>query len=312
MHKLLFPIDHPVMPEQRQIGRIPSIEALETQVNAAAHQWLIGPRRIGKTSVAKAVIARLRTQGVVALDIDISRLNISTPEGLAGEMARQAQAAGAGTRPRRRRQLSRISRQVSEAARFAKVLADFGFDDETKALEAVSALLASADSGEPGLSQILEALVLRAWTTDQRVVILLDEIQMLSTLAPDCDASVARWAREQECPIVFIFAGSEESAVRELRGKRKPLASVGVEFELPPISGEDWLHGLKARFKEAGVTVAKADLLAMIEASDCHPRRTMLIARNVHVAATAQPDSTATRTLVALAIRDAQQDRSWK
>src|SRR5665213_1524826 len=94
----LFPIDQPVMPEARQIGRAPSIEQLQQRVGSATHEWLIGPRRIGKTSVAKAVLARARLHGTVALDLDLSKLELSTPEGLAGEIARQAQAGGAGVK----------------------------------------------------------------------------------------------------------------------------------------------------------------------------------------------------------------------
>jgi hypothetical protein len=48
-----------------------------------------------------------------------------------------------------------------------------------------------------------------------------------------------------------------------------------------------------------------------VEASDGHPRRTMLIAAYAHSAAVAQPDHTATATLVELAIKDARGDRAW-
>ncbi|MGH2878631.1 MAG: hypothetical protein ACRDK4_03355 [Solirubrobacteraceae bacterium] len=72
----LFPIDQPVMPEDRQIGRALSIEMLSARIGNATHQWLIGPRRIGKTSVAKAALARLRADGSVALDVDMSKLAI--------------------------------------------------------------------------------------------------------------------------------------------------------------------------------------------------------------------------------------------
>jgi hypothetical protein len=92
----IFPIDQPIMPEAQQIGRRGAIESLEANLDGVVHQWLIGKRRIGKTSVAKAVLARLRKNGAVALDVDLSKLEASTPEGLAGDIARQAQAAHAG------------------------------------------------------------------------------------------------------------------------------------------------------------------------------------------------------------------------
>ncbi len=270
------------------------------------HQWLIGPRRIGKTSVAKAVLARLRTKDVVALDVDLSKLEISTAQGLAGEIARQAQAARAGA-PRAGRRLLRFAgRQAPEAGRLGAALEDLGFKDEGEALAAVSALLAGADDGTPGLGGVLEALALHARATGRRVVVLLDEVHLLAGL-PGGEEELARWARESDVPIGFIFAGSEESAVRALRDSGRPLAPVGQEVHLP----EDWLHGLRRRFAEADVVIADAQLFAVVEASDGHPRRTMLIATYAHSAAVAQPDRTATAALVELAIQDARGDRAW-
>jgi AAA domain len=311
LQRLLFPIDHPVMPEERQIGRLPSIEGLERQINMPAHQWLIGPRRIGKTSVAKAVIARLRVHDAVALDVDIANLGISTSQELAGEIARQAQAAGAGVPRPDRRVLNRLSRQASNAGILVKSVAELGFNSEAEALDVVASLLATADRGEPGLDKVLDVLALHAMTTGQRVVILLDEVQRLAGLDDDCEETVSRWARKQDSPLVFIFAGSEESAVRALRKRGRPLASVGTEFKLPTISTEDWLHGLAGLFREAQVTIAREELLTIIEAADAHPRRTMLIAHHVHVLADEQAGLTATPTLVGLAIRDTHEDRSW-
>ena len=69
----LFPIDQPV-PEERQVGRRSSIDALERRLTDVSHQWLIGERRIGKTSVAEAVLTRLREQGAVALSVDLDRI----------------------------------------------------------------------------------------------------------------------------------------------------------------------------------------------------------------------------------------------
>lgn len=112
-------------------------------------------------------------------------------------------------------------------------------------------------------------------------------------------------------PLVFIFAGSEESAVRTLRQSGRPLASIGAELMLPDISAEDWLRGLKQRFAEGNVKIEGNELLAIIEAADNHPRRTMLICARVQSSASAVPDREATSALVELAIRDARGDRSW-
>jgi hypothetical protein len=306
----LFPIDQPVMPEERQIGRGPSIELLRNRLDAATHQWLIGPRRIGKTSVAKAALMRLRADGVVALDVDMSKLALTTEQELAGEIARQAQAAHAGEPPVGRRLKGFVGRHAGDANRLGKALADLGFSDEGDALAAVSSLLAGADDGAPGLGSVLEALALHAYATGRRTVTLIDEVHLLADVE-GCEREVACWAREPDSPIVFILAGSEESAVRALRESGRPLAAVGEELALPDISTEDWLHGLHRRFDEAGVTIDGGCLLSIVEASGGHPRRTMLICARVNSAAASTPGREATEALVELAVRDARGDRSW-
>jgi DNA polymerase III delta prime subunit len=298
------------MPEARQIGRRSAIDGLEIGIKSMTHQWIIGPRRIGKTSVAKAVLTRLRQAGHVALDIDLSKRDFGTQKNLAGEIARQAQAAQAGIPIASRRFWRFASRQTPRARRLGKALDGFGFADQGEALEAVSSVLAGADDGAPGLAGVLEALSVHGRATGKHVVVLLDEVHRLAGLEQS-DREVATWCRDGDCPIVFVFAGSEESAIRELREEGQPLASVGREFQLNDIGTEDWLRGLRLRFHEAGVQVDDSGLFAIVEASDGHPRRTMLIASYVHTKAEAQPDHHATSAVVELAIRDAQEDRAW-
>ncbi|HEU5105116.1 MAG TPA: hypothetical protein VFU11_04695 [Solirubrobacterales bacterium] len=307
-----FPIDQPVMPEERQIGRLPSIESLETRLALPAHQWLIGERRIGKTSVAKAALARLRKNGSVAIDVDLSKLEISTTPAFAGEIARQAQAGRAGDAAAvAGRVLGFARKQTGRAKELSSTLNQLGYEDAGEALKAVSAVLAGADDGAPGLDRILGAVALHARATERRAYVLLDEIHLLANL-DQAQEGVARWCREAESPLVFIFAGSEESAAQALREGRQPLASIGEEFQLAEIAKEDWMPGLRSRFAEAEVTIADDELEAILAASDCHPRRTMLVASRVRASAAGEPDRTATPTVVELAIKTAEGDRSWR
>jgi hypothetical protein len=300
------------MPEERQIGRTPSIDRLEARLQAAVNQWILGERRIGKTSVAKAALARLRSRGSVSLDVDLSKLAITTPEALAGEIARQAQAAGAGDPEIAVRRFLGIARkQKNKVGNLGRALAELGFEDAGEALSAVSALLAGADDGAPGLSNVLAAVSLHALATERRACVLIDEVHLLAELE-GAEAQLASHCRTPESPIVFVFAGSEESSARALRERGRPLAAVGEEFELSEIADEEWLPGLATRFEETGIQIGEDELRAIVSASGGHPRRTMLIASRVRAAADGQPDRTATATLVEFAVREAEGDLSWR
>lgn len=248
------------MPEERQIGRGPAIDRLEAELNATVHQWLIGERRIGKTSVAKAVLARFHKRGSVALDIDLSKHELRTSDDLAGEIARQVKAA-----------------QVD---------------------------------GSGGLDKVLGALSLHARATGRHAFVLLDEVHLLADL-DRAVYQVAHSCREPDSPIVFVLAGSEETSVRALR-EDGALVAIGSEFEVPEIALEDWLHGLRRRFAEVDVEIEDGLLDQIVSASAGHPRRTMLVASKIHIAASQQPDRIATASIVELAIRDAREDRSWR
>jgi len=141
-------------------------------------------------------------------------------------------------------------------------------------------------------------------------VILLDEVHFLHDVDGG-EFSTARWAREGESPIVFVFAGSEESAAQALREPGQPLEAIGQDFALPGISSEDWYRGLQSRFTEAGIMIAGKEILAIIDASDGHPRRTMLIANQVRANAAERPERDAVAPLVGLAVLEAMKDRSW-
>lgn len=310
MQPVIFPIDQPVMPESRQIGRAPSIDRLERKLASPAHIWLIGERRIGKTSVAKAVFARSRRANLVALDVDLSRPGVDSPAALAGDIARQAQAAGAGTESAGRRILGFGRRESASVKGLGDALEELGFEGAGDALAASAALLAGGDDGSPGLERTLGALALHARATGRRVWILLDEVHLLARLA-EAEKTVAHYCHQDGCPIVFLFSGSEESAVAALREPGRPLTAIGEEFVLPEIAWEDWMVGLATRFTEAGVSIGEQELYALLEASDGHPRRTMLVASRTHDSALAEPDRHADATLVELAIREARRDRSW-
>src|SRR6201999_2483022 len=158
-----------------------------------------------------------------------------------------------------------------------------------------------ADDGAPGLNATLQALALHARAKERRVWLLLDEVHLLA-LVDGAERVVARWCREPGMPLVFLFSGSEESAARELRETGQPLAAIGEEFELGGIAFDDWVPGLRSRFEEADVMIARDELFEIVKASGGHPRRTMMIAAKVHDYAGSQSERRADATLVDLAI----------
>jgi hypothetical protein len=302
-----FPIDGPVLPESRQIGRGEAIDLLERRVvDQAAHQWLIGPRRIGKTSLAKAAADRVRRAGHIAIEIDLSRSSVRDAHTLASELARQARAAGvgAGVAAAARRVIGRRANRAANP--MADTLAAVGADDAGRAVEGIAALLGAAEEAPADLDAILQGLAIEPRLVERRIMVLLDEVHLLREIG--CEQAIANGARGGQKGLVFVFAGSEQSVIDALRTDG-PLAKIGQSFSVPEIATPAWLCGLTARFDEIGVRVAERLLFEILDASDGQPRSTMLICS--YVQSLSRPQGQADEVIVREAIRQARDDGSW-
>lgn len=71
----LLRLGGPPLPEELQIGRSIPIDALHERLAAGEKLKLLEPRRVGKTCVADAAIARLRVADRPAATLDVSRVD---------------------------------------------------------------------------------------------------------------------------------------------------------------------------------------------------------------------------------------------
>ena len=95
----LFPTRRAI-PEELQIGRTEIIEAIEGMVVAGSSVLLLEERRIGKSSVALAVVNRIRNQsdqGALGIHLDL-RYDTGYSAAVAKQLLSQARAQGADRR----------------------------------------------------------------------------------------------------------------------------------------------------------------------------------------------------------------------
>jgi hypothetical protein len=301
-----FPIDGPVLPEARQIGRTGVIDRLDRRIiDQAGHQWLIGPRRIGKTSVAKAALDRLRAAGHIGLEVDVSARRFTSAGDLATELAVLGRAAGVGGARAKAKLAGGLLRRKGTIKVAERVLAVLDAEDAAAAVAGIGSLFGAAEEQPPDLEQVLAALAAHAAIADERVAVLIDEVDRLAGLsATDAVANAARWGQDG---LVLVLAGSEESAVEKLRTDG-PMRAIGQELELPAIDASDWMTGLRERFEGVGVAIDNAEIYAVIDATDGHPRRTMLVCSYVLDGARG---GAVDAELVADAVRRSKKDLSW-
>jgi hypothetical protein len=126
---------------------------------------------------------------------------------------------------------------------------------------------------------------------DRQLILFVDEMQELASRRapygdPDALLGSMREVLHDSPSVTCLFAGSIEHLMREIfTSARRPMAGFGGFHELESISEQQWLTGLAGRFEQDGCTIDNDALTRIIEVGEAHPRSTMLVAQQTHVAA---------------------------
>jgi len=240
---------------------------------------VFGERRIGKSSIGAATIARVRAAGGIGIDLDCSADAIGGPALAAAllQQAREQDAAGEAA-------FARIREVARGGTSTARRLLRFGTAlgiDEAAGIEAV--IPASMLDELPDLRAVLAAMVADAVLTRRSLVILLDEVQHLADWRESSaiQEQLAAAMRHADGPSL-IFAGSRRRPVEQLFARGRPLYAEGLWFEVPPISDEHWRSGLVERFREGGVTIEDQLVRQLLAITDGQPQDTMRICEHAY------------------------------
>jgi uncharacterized protein len=279
----LFPTDEPIAADA-MIGREDDVDAVARGLLGGANLVVAGPRRTGKTSVCDAAVAVCAREGCYTASVDLFR--IADAAELAERLTlrllanRSALRRALGTATARAgRVVEALSTSVAYRAR-----QDLGEDLEI-------ALTVSAARADPhrALGAAWELAERIAAADDRRLVLFLDEFQEIASGLYGDPGAVTRQMRAifQRSPHVSVlFAGSIEHVMRDLFAPSdRALSQFGGLHELAPIDHTAWREGLRARLALDRCTIADTALERLLDASEGHPRATMLIAQQAHAVA---------------------------
>jgi uncharacterized protein len=289
----LFATDSP-LPAGQLIGRADDIAELAARLEAGTHLIVAGPRRTGKTSVCEAALARLARRGAYTAKLDLFRLSD------AGELAEAIAAAVIANRSathralRRARSAGRAALSAAQAQAVLRMVGELGEGVEL----ALTPGLASRDP-DRALDLALELPERVALADGKRLVLFFDEFQELASGRkpygdPDAVTNRMRAIFQRSTSVSYLFAGSIEHVMRDLFApSRRAFSGFGSFYSMRSIAPDEWRAGLGARFAEDGCTVAEAGLARIVELGGGHPRATMRIAQQTHLASV----ELATRTI---------------
>ncbi|CAB4897710.1 unannotated protein [freshwater metagenome] len=261
--------------EDLQIGRDRTIGLVEGRLWRGDHSLLFGDRRIGKSSIAAAALARLNTRGVLTIDLDLSQ-GIRDGETLTAELLQAAAGAGVSLTALRAAWAGRrrtVGRAGGGIVAIAEALRSAGVDDVPEGV--VERVVELAEStAQPRLEHAFELLHVVRRT--KRVVVFIDEAGLMTSWDECLDIAdqIAR-AMRRPAGIVFAFAGSHRRAADELFGPDGSLHAEGLPVTIEPISDTEWEGELLNRFAANDCMITVDIVRQLLTLSDGHPQDTM-------------------------------------
>lgn len=257
----LFPVGGPV-PPGLIIDRAGELDELERRFREELHTILVGPRRIGKTTVCEAVCDRARRSDAAVVTIEVperpdSRALLQLMIDRCSRLSHEAQG----------RRAAQIARPVIE-----KLLADLGIPLDLSGLGYDAPLRTR---------EVLSLPVRLAEVADRPVLVFIDELQRVVDYADGDELLI---------DIVDVFSssrgvsvlvdGSEERTVGAMLGPPTHLAKLCDRLQLDPrIPRETWHEPLRDRFEQADQTIEADALETLLDFGEGRPYETMAGAR---------------------------------
>lgn len=258
----LFPLGGPV-PWERVIGRADPIDELVTRASQGLHTMVVGPRRIGKTTVCLAVCEQLRQTDQLIIEIDVPERTNSAA--LLQQIVDQTNRISLANTARRLLGTARPA--IGEFLKGKGIPLDLsGWAGEPDALPKRTILSLPAQLAEQ---------------TSKRIVLFLDELQR-SVDYSDADDVLSDLVDlySGNGDIVVLVDGSDERALSGMLGAPIHFGKLCDRYDLAPvIAAQYWRPALIARFAEAQIALSEEHCNRIIAFGEEHPYRTMAAAR---------------------------------
>lgn len=261
-----FPTSLPVIGENL-IGREKEVSNIYEMVSQGQSVILIGPRRIGKTSIMLEVLDRLRKAGFFTGKIDL--FNVVSKRELAEKIVDSTLENA-----KIKHFIKQIKENLSEALKQIEIkqtIADFEYT--------ISLLDTKKDEWQI-LDINMDFPEEFAKKKGNRCVFAYDEFADLAKLNGEVLMKKMRAHFQLHRHVAYIFSGSQESLMKELfQGSKSAFFRFGIIFyvdRLPQEPTRDYISQAFARLK---ITITEDLIMEILRLTDCHPFYTQLLCK---------------------------------
>lgn len=233
---------------------------LARELTDGQNLFLLSPRRFGKTSLIFTLLDTLRSRGMMVAYLDVFRTSTSVQ---LHELTAQTLLRAAESKPEG---LLRLAMEL-----LGKLRPQVGTDSEGK--PTLSFDVGTSPRSVLSLQEEVLSLPERlAQKRKKHLVLCFDEFQEIQRFPGGSLEKAMRSHFQQHRRVSYLFAGSKESALREMATReRSPFYKFGRMLSLGPIPQGEFLPFIESRFKRGRLSVTAEVLEAILAAADDVP-----------------------------------------
>jgi uncharacterized protein len=256
-----FIYEEPVAPDAL-IDRSEELAQLLDRIGDARNSRLEGPRRLGKTSLLRAVLARAERDGTVPIEVNF--LGCVTAADVAERIERAYASQLDSTLRRWYDGLVRTLRPTVVAA------------------PAGVGVRAQPQAGRHGLLDRLSLPRRIHERTGRMCAIAFDEFQEVLRIDPSLPGVFRSELETHRTAAAYVFSGSHPGLMRDMfSDRRHAFFAQATPVRLGPLPADELAEFIAARFADGGRDPGEA-LGPLLDVAEGHPQRAMLLAHHLH------------------------------
>ncbi|MBX6352579.1 MAG: ATP-binding protein [Thermoflavifilum sp.] len=272
----VFPVGRIVEPPDL-VDRSEFVGELRQRLLDGQSLMIAGPRRIGKSSLAREVLRQVREAGAYTAKVDL--FYVTSVEEFASKFLQSILENRVGVIAQATRAMEGVRKLLSRAEIRAKL-----HDLE------LGITLGNRDADPLELLETAVMTAERLAARDgRRMVVLLDEFQEIDRLGGEPLLKRLRALFQEQSHTVYLFLGSQTTLMQTIfADRRQAFYRFAAMMVMPPIPENAWRDYVFKRFMENGMRLTETGFRLLYERTGGHPYCMMAVAYNALVYANLQ------------------------
>ncbi len=255
-----------IVSDRQFCNRVTELRELVRAAKNKERLFIHGERRVGKTSLLKSVMSKLREAGGICFYIDVWKCvdEADFRRVCASALSGYALEKGKGA-------LGKL------AELFSGVAPSFGIDESGK--PTVTLVRDRSRPEGPDVEEILRAPGrISAMEPGRPVLVVFDEFQQIREISGLRLEKVLRSVIQEETGVAWFFCGSRATLLREMFLKKgSPLFRSSGHYPVGAIGLAHWRPFITGEFDQSGKKISPGTVKMLVQATGGHPFYTQML-----------------------------------